>query len=268
MFQITTKNDAPKAWFEIFLRSDTRTCPQRLVINLMQKIFPKIPNNNINNKNRNNNNHLWILEMGWLLKFISFRSISFQLGGRLRRPLNWNEHLLRTYNFEILTITPFSKSRFCEGKDFLVQTAAQKWSSLQKMILSTRWSFWQEMSRFYFSPWKRSKGGTIGGFFLQSNPAILLVFHLFLPCFPLNMIIPPRQINIYVLQHESGSIQVLRQHISPNLVTALARPVFELQKCYLDENWSEFNQEFFGVLGTGLACLVQKLRQILFTSLE
>ena len=99
MFQITTKNDAPKAWFEIFLRSDTRTCPQRLVINLMQKIFPKIPNNNINNKNRNNNNHLWILEMGWLLKFISFRSISFQLGGRLRRPLNWNEHLLRTCDF-------------------------------------------------------------------------------------------------------------------------------------------------------------------------
>jgi len=41
---------------------------------------------------------------------------------------------------------------------------------------------------------------------------------------------------------------------------ALARPVFELQKCYLDENWSESNQEFSGVLRPGLACLVGKLR--------
>ena len=65
---------------------------------------------------------------------------------------------------------PFSKTRFWEGKDFLVQSAAQKWSSLQKMILSTRWSFWQEMSHFHFSPWKRSKGGTIGAFFFAVKP--------------------------------------------------------------------------------------------------
>ena len=29
---------------------------------------------------------------------------------------------------------------------------------------------------------------------------------------------------------------------------ALARPVFELEKCYLDENWSESNQKLIGVL--------------------
>ena len=155
---------------------------------------------------------------------------------------------------------PFSKTRFWEGKDFLVQSAAQKWSSLQKMILSTRWSFWQEMSHFYFSPWKRSKGGTIGGIFLQSNPTILLVFHLFFACFQLNMIIPPQQINIYVLPLKSGPVQLLRQQILPNLAIALARPVFELQKCYLDENCSEFNQESIAVLRAWLACLVQKLR--------
>ena len=31
---------------------------------------------------------------------------------------NQDGHLLRTYDFEILTITPFSKSRFVEGKTF------------------------------------------------------------------------------------------------------------------------------------------------------
>ena len=41
---------------------------------------------------------------------------------------------------------------------------------------------------------------------------------------------------------------------------ALDRPVFELQKCYLDENWSESNQKLIGVLRPGLACLGSKLR--------
>ena len=96
--------------------------------------------------------------------------------------------------------------------------------------------------------------------FLQSNPTILLVLHLFFACFQLNMIIPPQQINIYVLPLKSGPVQVLRQQILPNLAIALARPVFELQKCYLDENCSEFNQKSIAVLRTWLACLVQKLR--------
>ena len=46
---------------------------------------------------------------------------------------------------------PFSKSWFWEGKIFLVQSAAQKWSSLQKMIVLMHWLFWQEMSNFHFS---------------------------------------------------------------------------------------------------------------------
>ena len=68
------------------------------------------------------------------------------------------------------------------------------------------------------------------------------------------MIIPPQQINIYVLPLKSGPVQVLRQQILPNLAIALARPVFELQKCYLDENCSEFNQEFIAVLRTKYLC--------------
>ena len=56
--------------------------------------------------------------------------------------------------------------------------------------------------------------------FLQSNPTILIVFHLFLACFQLNMIIPPQQINIYVLPHKSGSVQVLHQHLSPGSSSA------------------------------------------------
>ena len=48
-----------EAYFEIFLRSDTRACPQRLASNRMdwpmQKTFPRISNNNINNNNKNNN---------------------------------------------------------------------------------------------------------------------------------------------------------------------------------------------------------------------
>ena len=113
---------------------------------------------------------------------------------------------------------------------------------------------------FLFFPLKTIQRGDHWRIFLQSNPTILIVFHLFLACFQLNMIIPPQQINIYVLPHKSGSVQVLRQQISPNLAIALARPVFELQKCYLDENCSEFNQKSIAVLRTWLACLVQKLR--------
>ena len=56
--------------------------------------------------------------------------------------------------------------------------------------------------------------------FLQSNPTILIVFHLFLACFQLNMIIPPQQINIYVLPHKSGSVQVLHLHLSPGSSSA------------------------------------------------
>ena len=77
-----------EAYFEIFLRSDTRACPQRLASNRMdwpmQKTFPRISNNNINNNNKNNRNnnnnnstHSRILKMGCLRIFISLRSIPF-----------------------------------------------------------------------------------------------------------------------------------------------------------------------------------------------
>ena len=74
------------------------------------------------------------------------------------------------------------------------------------------------------------------------------------------MIIPTQQINTFVFPHKPGSVHLLHQPLSPNLALALARPVFELEKCYLDENWSESNQKLIGVLRPGLACLGSKLR--------
>ena len=47
------------------------------------------------------------------------------------------------------------------------------------------------------------------------------------------------------------------------LVTSLSLSFFELQKSYLHENWSKFNQKFIGVLRSSLVCLVSKLRAIL-----
>ena len=64
--------------------------------------------------------------------------------GVAQAPPNWNG-----INLQIFTITPFSKSRFWGGKIFLVQSAAQKWSSLQ-VVVSMHWLLWQEMSNFYF----------------------------------------------------------------------------------------------------------------------
>ena len=62
-------------------------------------------------------------------------------------------------------IFPFKKSRFRVRENILVQRAAQKWSSLQKMIVSMRWSFWQEMSDFYFSLENDPKGGPLDDIF-------------------------------------------------------------------------------------------------------
>ena len=95
----------------------------------------------------------------WLVRLICI------LGHCAAQPPNEDGHLLRTYDFEILTITPFSKSRFWEEKIFLVQSAAQKWSSLQKMIVSMHWLLWQEMSDFYFYLENDPKGGPFDDIF-------------------------------------------------------------------------------------------------------
>ena len=91
--------------------------------------------------------NITILKMGWLSKFQSRRSwgdayISLGVALKLKSPnfQNW------------------------AGKNFLVQSAAQKWSSLQKWSSrcadhsGKRWA----ISIFH---WKLSKGGTIGWFF-------------------------------------------------------------------------------------------------------
>ena len=46
------------------------------------------------------------------------------------------------------------------------------------------------------------------------------------------------------------------------LVTSLSLSIFELQKSYLHENWSEFNQKCIGGLRPSLGCLLSKLRAI------
>ena len=50
-------------------------------------------------------------------------------------------------------------------KNFLVQSAAQKWSSLQKMIVSMCWLYWQKMNDFYFSIENDPKGGPLDDLF-------------------------------------------------------------------------------------------------------
>ena len=96
-----------------------------------------------------------------------------------------------TYDFELLTINPFLKLRFLEGKNILVQSAAQKWPSLQKMIVLMHWSFWQKMSNFYFSLEYDPKGGPLDNFsiFLQYKTHNFAIFPSFIIPFPLDRII-------------------------------------------------------------------------------
>ena len=74
---------------------------------------------------------------------------------------------------------PIFKIAILRREIVLVQSAAQKWSSLQKMIVLKCWSFWQEMSNFYFSLKKDPKGGPLDDFFkffAALDPTIFLVF--------------------------------------------------------------------------------------------
>ena len=75
---------------------------------------------------------------------------------------------------------------FFKGKIKISQSAAQKWSSWPKMIVSTHWTFWQEMGNF-FPPWK----------------CFPPVFHLFLIDSPLNMIISPLEIKVFAYPETS-----------------------------------------------------------------
>ena len=66
---------------------------------------------------------------------------------------NLNPWAAKKHDQLLLTITPFSKSRFWEGKLFLVQSAAQKWSKnyqINLLIILAR------DERFSFFPWKWS----------------------------------------------------------------------------------------------------------------
>ena len=108
-------------------------------------------------------------------------------------------HLLRTYDF--LTITPFSKFRFWVGKNILVQSAAQKWSSLQKMIVLMHWLLWQEMSNFYFSLENDPKGGPLDNFFpffAGWNPSFLPIFYLFQNVSRLTSIIQTHKLVMFI----------------------------------------------------------------------
>ena len=52
--------------------------------------------------------------------------------------------------------------------------------------------------QFLFLPWKWSKGGTIGWFFAEWNPTILIVFYLFIIFSLLTRINQPQKIFIFI----------------------------------------------------------------------
>ena len=89
---------------------------------------------------------------------------------------------------------------------------------------------------------------------------------IFCPILALNFNFRPNSLKLLLFHLNksthlsSRTNQALFKYYISIFPLALARPVFELQKCYLDENCSEFNQEFIAVLRPGLSCTVQKLR--------
>ena len=64
-------------------------------------------------------------------------------------------YILRPYDIEILTITPFSKLQFWEQNIF----CPERRSKVVNFAKQTRWLFWQEKSNFYFSFEFDPKGG-------------------------------------------------------------------------------------------------------------
>ena len=111
-------------------------------------------------------------ENGVIVKIYKFLVDLISAWGRLRRPQTkmgissgpitlkfWQSHHFQNCDFE-------------NGNFFLVQSAAQKWSSLQKMIVLTHQSFWQEISNFHFSPENDPKGGLLDDF-LPSKVGLL-----------------------------------------------------------------------------------------------
>ena len=107
--------------------------------------------------------------------------ISKSTGLTLLEAHNFNHWAAKNPDQLLLTITPFSKLPFWIGNDFLVQSGAQKWSTLQKIVLM-RWSFWQEMSDIYFSLENDQKGVPLDDFFhflAAKNFTILLLICFF-----------------------------------------------------------------------------------------
>ena len=149
--------------------------------------------------------------MGCLRIFISLRSIPIWLGGACAAPQSkWvspQDLWLWTNSKQhpIFKIAILRRQRFFspERRSKVIKFA--KNDPLDALIVLAR------DEPFSFFPLKTIQRGDHWRIFLQSDPTILIVFHLFLACFQLNMIIPPQQINIYVLPHKSGSVQVLRQ---------------------------------------------------------
>ena len=132
-----------------------------------------------------------------------------------------------------MTITPFSKSRFWEGRNFLVQRAAQKWSSLQKMIVSMRWSFWQEMSNFYFSIENYPKGGPLDDFF----PHFLLLKTMYFVC---EWIMSHKNLKLWVLHiFHSCVLSINVQSLCLNfirkkrVILSSSQPSAQICACYI-----------------------------------
>ena len=86
---------------------------------------------------------LRILKMGWLSKFISLRSIPYCLGDTCAalKPRWASPQGLWLWNFDN---HPIFKIAILRRENFVVQSAAKEWSSMQKIIVLMRWLFWPE----------------------------------------------------------------------------------------------------------------------------
>ena len=88
--------------------------------------------------------------------------------GAAQAPPNYDGHLLRTYDFEILTITPIFKSVILRRKNSFSPERRSKVGEFAKNDRLNALIVLVRDEQFSFFPWKWSKGGTIGWFWRTS----------------------------------------------------------------------------------------------------
>ena len=97
---------------------------------------------------QNAKNTIMDFENGMIVKIYKSQVDPILVGGRLRRPQTKMGISSEPMTLKFWQSPHFQNRDFEKGKSFLVQSAAQKWSSLKKMSVLMCWLFWQEMSDF------------------------------------------------------------------------------------------------------------------------